>query len=104
MGDYAPETSGGILGGKGLEGELDELQAWKKSMKERDQRATGASSGRKASGPVTESSEPEPAPANGGGGLDEIQQFKLIMKKAQEGKPPAEGLEFGPALTKGLFF
>lgn len=102
METYVPDSpSAGILGGKGLEGELDDLQAWKKGMKEREQRAAGIASGRgKGSGAPSEAnSVPDAAPsASGGSSLDEIQQFKLIMKKAQEDKQPAGESEPSPTV------
>jgi zinc finger CCCH domain-containing protein 13 len=104
METYVPTTSNsGILGGKGMDGELDELQAWKKTMKEREQKGTTAGNGTASRG---EQARPEketaptaapapPAEEN----LDEIQQFKLIMKRAQEQPEPAADI---PGVIAGL--
>jgi zinc finger CCCH domain-containing protein 13 len=77
MDTYVPTTSGGgILGGKGDDGELDELQAWKKTMKERELAKAEAAEPIKSATP-TQTSQAETK------GLDEIQQFKLMMQQAQ---------------------
>ncbi|OSD03522.1 hypothetical protein PYCCODRAFT_1476918 [Trametes coccinea BRFM310] len=100
METYVPTTPGaGILGGKGADGELDGIQAWKKGMKEKErkEKAGDAPEGNKA------------APANGAeqqgsstaeNALDEIQMFKLMMKREaekKEGEKPQNGHpELGP--------
>jgi hypothetical protein len=82
MDTYVPTASGGgILGGKGDDGELDELQAWKKTMKERELAKAEAAEPVKAATP-TQTSQAEPK------GLDEIQQFKLMMQQAQINPEP----------------
>ena len=85
MDTYIPNSSStGILGGKSGEGELDGIQAWKKEQKEkelRDQTSTLVN--------TTESSERqeivEKSNANAKQ-LDEIQLFKLMMKREEEKK------------------
>ncbi|KAI0361725.1 hypothetical protein OH77DRAFT_1417997 [Trametes cingulata] len=102
METYVPTTpGGGILGGKTADGELDGIQAWKKGMKERERKEKGGdtnSDGGKnsnANGPSE-----QPISSNAEGVMDEIQLFKLMMKreaqkkegeKSQNGQP-----EFGP--------
>lgn len=109
MDSDVPNTfSGGILGGKGPdEGGMDSIQAWKKSMKEKEDRAHGVDApkdpafleanhgptGNSASAMLSESSAKEP--------LDEIQMFKMMMKKEQSGEdalsiPPPPGLSVQP--------
>jgi len=85
MDAYIPNSSSmGILGGKGGEGELDGIQAWKKEQKEKELRDQTS--------PLittTENSEHqesiEKANANAKQ-LDEIQLFKLMMKREEEKK------------------
>ncbi|KAL5519113.1 hypothetical protein ACEPAH_796 [Sanghuangporus vaninii] len=92
METYVPpvSSSSGILGGKGGDGELDSIQAWKKDMKEREMKAKGLVP--ETSAPTVSSNEsaveeakPSQAPSvQPEGQLDEIQLFKLMMKKEQE--------------------
>ena len=89
MDTYIPNgPSLGILGGRGADGELDGIQAWKKGMKEKEQREREKEQG--------------PSPTVGQGEvnadnsvdkvdalekqLDEIQLFKLLMKREEEKK------------------
>jgi hypothetical protein len=89
MDAYIPNgPSLGILGGRGPDGELDGIQAWKKGMKEKEQREREKEQG--------------PSPTIGQGELntdstvdkvdalekqlDEIQLFKLLMKREEEKK------------------
>jgi hypothetical protein len=76
MDTYIPNSSSGnILGGKGIDGELDGIQAWKKGMKERELKATiNESNGVEARQPVPDDQ------------LDEIQLFRLLMKREEEKK------------------
>ena len=86
-----PSSSSGILGGKGGEGEIDSIQAWKKDMKEREMKAKGlipeppAATASTNEGAV-ENSKPTQVPSAQPEGqqLDEIQLFKMMMKKEQE--------------------
>lgn len=90
METYVPSSaSAGILGGKAAEGEVDDIQAWKKDMKERELKAKGLPSDSSAVTleplePTEKSKEvdmPKPAAE---GQLDEIQLFKLMMKKEEQ--------------------
>ncbi|CDO72329.1 hypothetical protein BN946_scf184977.g26 [Trametes cinnabarina] len=86
METYIPTTPGaGILGGKGPDGELDGIQAWKKGMKEKERKEKASD--------TAESSKV--TPVNGAEQLgsstaenvmDEIQLFKLMMKREAEKK------------------
>lgn len=83
-----PPTSAGILGGKGSTGELDGIQAWKKGMKEKEQKEKEPVKTTKESivgdslAPAN-SSQPSDQP------LDEIQLFRLMMKR-ERGQSPAD--------------
>ncbi|EJD04137.1 uncharacterized protein FOMMEDRAFT_146175 [Fomitiporia mediterranea MF3/22] len=98
METYIPPTasSTGILGGKGGEGEMDSIQAWKKDMKEREMKAKGLASDQSASASSASQDAaggPEKTKTTGTaseGQLDEIQLFKLMMKK-EEQKRSASG-------------
>ncbi|KII93485.1 hypothetical protein PLICRDRAFT_35702 [Plicaturopsis crispa FD-325 SS-3] len=97
MDTYIPSTSsGGILGGKGEEGELDGIQAWKKGMKEKEQKDKGG-----AGDPLDKTPKAGGAPTSGGQDkqLDEIQLFKLMMKREQDQKKPADGTLGEPTLA-----
>lgn len=94
METYVPTTpGGGILGGQ-TEGELDGIQAWKKGMKEKERKGKGDESSpepAKKSDEVHESSpqaasSPSPAEAP----MDEIQLFKLMMKREAARKEPGQ--------------
>ncbi|KAJ4486339.1 hypothetical protein J3R30DRAFT_3697845 [Lentinula aciculospora] len=79
MDTYVPSSStGGILGSKGNEGELDGIQAWKKNMKEKEQAKTAppASEIDSSNAPSTTTKIEEP--------MDEIQRFKKMMEVAQK--------------------
>ncbi|KAL1748888.1 hypothetical protein HDZ31DRAFT_71234 [Schizophyllum fasciatum] len=82
MDTYVPPASSGagILGGKGADGELDGIQAWKKGMKEKEMKEKNASA---ASEPSSATAAPS---SGGGGGLDEIQLFRMMMKKEDDKK------------------
>ncbi|ESK98364.1 hypothetical protein Moror_114 [Moniliophthora roreri MCA 2997] len=87
MDTYIPPSSGGgILGGKSTDGELDGIQAWKKNMKEKEQKAKAPKPTEAPSGLAVPESSEEP--------MDEIQQFKKMMQKAQKQRadsPPDAG-------------
>ncbi|KXN89870.1 hypothetical protein AN958_04874 [Leucoagaricus sp. SymC.cos] len=76
METYVPTSNSGILGGKSTNGELDGIQAWKKGLKEKElqERTNDASES-----VVSASQESEK-------GLDEIQIFKMLMKREEEKK------------------
>lgn len=84
-----PTTSGtGILGGMGADGELDSIQAWKKDMKEREMKAKGLvpeASATSTHDGASDSKQPQVTPAAPESQLDEIQLFRLMMKRAQGG-------------------
>lgn len=99
METYIPTTpGGGILGGSTGDGELDGIQAWKKGMKEREQKENGVDQAPEpakqnleegnagASSLPASSSTPAAAPE---AQLDEIQLFKLMMKREAEKKENA---------------
>jgi hypothetical protein len=88
MDTYIPSDSGvGILGGKAENGEMDGIQAWKLGMKERERKEResevlrsssdieGAGSAMVTRIPATPPTEPP---------LDEIQLFKLMIKREEE--------------------
>ena len=86
METYVPTTpGGGILGGRGADGELDGIQAWKKGMKEKERQEKESEAAAKAA----EDAKSVPAstgPAQSESQLDEIQMFKLMMKREAEKK------------------
>ncbi|KAF8225027.1 hypothetical protein L208DRAFT_1409088 [Tricholoma matsutake] len=76
MDTYIPNPSSGhILGSKGVDGELDGIQAWKKGLKEKDMKAT-----------IKETNGVESRPLIPNDQLDEIQLFRLLMKREEEKK------------------
>ncbi|CCM00939.1 uncharacterized protein FIBRA_02986 [Fibroporia radiculosa] len=85
METYVPSTSGGgILGGKTSDGELDGIQAWKKGMKEKERQEKESESTSKASEADKSSptsNQPLLPSAAPDSQLDEIQLFKLMMKR-----------------------
>lgn len=88
MDTYIPPTSAGILGGKSADGELDGIQAWKKGMKEKEQKEKDLAKSR-------ETTEAESSKSNGHSAsqdpqMDEIQFFKMLMKREQEHKHVAQ--------------
>ncbi|KAJ6574803.1 hypothetical protein B0H19DRAFT_613675 [Mycena capillaripes] len=86
MDTYIPESPG-ILGGKGGEGELDGIQAWKKGLKDQKEKAAPAPAPKKEEERTASESIPEKP-------LDEIQIFRMLMKREEEKKqgdpPPPE--------------
>ncbi|KAI0669990.1 hypothetical protein C8Q78DRAFT_1139173 [Trametes maxima] len=98
METYVPTTpGGGILGGKMADGELDGIQAWKKGMKEKERKEKGGDAN--VDGGSNGNSEQQGS-STGEGQMDEIQLFKLMMKREaekKEGEKPQNGQpEFGP--------
>jgi zinc finger CCCH domain-containing protein 13 len=88
MDTYIPSDSGvGILGGKAENGELDGIQAWKLGMKEKERKEreceVSRSSGdaEHAGDAQVTDSEAVPSPE---APLDEIQLFKLMIKREEE--------------------
>ncbi|TBU64975.1 hypothetical protein BD310DRAFT_913781 [Dichomitus squalens] len=93
METYVPTTpGGGILGGKGAEGELDGIQAFKKGMKEKERKEKGDISDTAQASEANDSLDRQqtslttPASANAETPMDEIQLFKLMMKREAEKK------------------
>ncbi|GBE78384.1 hypothetical protein SCP_0112690 [Sparassis crispa] len=91
METYIPSTSGGgILGGKPVDGELDGIQAWKKGMKEKERKEKELQSNadttthKTVTDPSGDSTPPISNPIENQ--LDEIQLFKLMMKREAEKK------------------
>ncbi|KAF7339910.1 hypothetical protein MVEN_01908400 [Mycena venus] len=95
MDTYIPESPGIPLGGKGADGELDGIQAWKKGLKEKEKTAAVPAPKKDEERPAASESIPEKP-------LDEIQIFRMLMKREEEKKqvepPPAE-TGVGPALA-----
>ncbi|TCD63396.1 hypothetical protein EIP91_005604 [Steccherinum ochraceum] len=102
METYVPSSPGaGILGGQSAEGELDGIQAWKKGLKEKERKEKELEdppeSYKKSPEPTTESSSPSGQES----GMDEIQLFKLMMKREAEKKdtePTQNGKVDSPVL------
>lgn len=85
METYVPTTpGGGILGGQGADGELDGIQAWKKGMKEKERQESEAATKAADDAKSTPASGPQ-----SDGQLDEIQLFRLMMKR-DAGKKESE--------------
>lgn len=85
MDTYIPtDSSPGILGGQVPGGELDGIQAWKKGLKDKEARDHGSDSphGQDTLGQPSSSALPEPTEK----AMDEIQLFKLMMKREEEKK------------------
>ncbi|KAI0662733.1 hypothetical protein C8Q70DRAFT_579135 [Cubamyces menziesii] len=102
METYIPATpGGGILGGKTADGELDSIQAWKKGMKEKERKEKAADSNTDSATTSSPNGNVEAqAPPRSDGPMDEIQLFKLMMKREaekKEGEKVHNGQpEFGP--------
>lgn len=85
MDTYIPtDSSPGILGGQIPGGELDGIQAWKKGLKDKEVKDHGSSSphGHDTLGHPSSSTLSEPTEK----AMDEIQLFKLMMKREEEKK------------------
>jgi hypothetical protein len=78
METYVPTSNSGILGGKSANGELDGIQAWKKGLKEKELQRKSLDASSEPDVPASQDLE--------GKGLDEIQLFKLLMKREEEKK------------------
>lgn len=91
MDTYIPSgPEAGILGGKGDDGELDGIQAFKKGMKAKEQKDAAATEDTIADDrpnlhSTSDASLSSKAPEKP---LDEIQLFKLMMQKEQSHKTP----------------
>ncbi|KAF9068054.1 hypothetical protein BDP27DRAFT_1403472 [Rhodocollybia butyracea] len=95
MDTYVPSSSsGGILGGKGDDGELDGIQAWKKNMKEKEQKANKTATPMASAGDAVNAHS---KPVEAGEPLNEIQQFKKLMEMAQKQSPDSPMI-IGPIL------
>ncbi|KAG5221529.1 Zinc finger CCCH domain-containing protein [Salix suchowensis] len=93
MDTYIPSpSSGGIMGGNA--DEIDGIQAWKKDMKEKQEKEKSALQVAADDAPAP-SLPPAPS-ANGtssaSNGLDEIQMFRMLMKKEDEKKNKSKRL------------
>ncbi|KAG9222963.1 hypothetical protein CCMSSC00406_0000348 [Pleurotus cornucopiae] len=100
MDTYIPSpSSGGIMGGNA--DEIDGIQAWKKDMKEKQEKEKSALQAAADDAPAP-SLPPAPS-ANGMGGasngLDEIQMFRMLMKKEDEKKKQVEAPDMVDAKT-----
>jgi zinc finger CCCH domain-containing protein 13 len=88
MDAYIPSESGaGILGGKAENGEMDSIQAWKLGMKEKERKERESEALRISGDPErtegARAAEPQAAPPTEPP-LDEIQLFKLMIKREEE--------------------
>lgn len=80
METYVPDASGGILGGRTADGEMDSIQAWKKGMKEKEEKDKAGATKDLSSGPQQDThghAEPQ---------MDEIQLFKMMIKREADKK------------------
>lgn len=98
METYVPDASGGILGGKTVDGEMDSIQAWKKCMKEKEEKDKAAAS---------KDLPPDPQPDATGQAesqMDEIQLLKMMIKREADKKDEQEVIhdihDSVPALSK----
>jgi zinc finger CCCH domain-containing protein 13 len=94
MDTYVPSASTtGIFGGKDANGELDGIQAWKKGMKDKERKdkdLIGTSS------TVSTKDSPNEGDVKLDSQLDEIQLFKLMMKRDQDKRQnPIDDLALG---------
>lgn len=80
-----PPTGAGILGSKGAAGELDGIQAWKKGMKEKELKDKATLPDTKGESETDQSSNVEKSESTTKQ-LDEIQLFRLLMKREEEKK------------------
>lgn len=96
MDTYIPSGPGtGILGTKAGEGELDGIQAFKKGMKAKEQKDAPTSEDSRKPQELEKPDKPSkgdavPASQSSENPLDEIQLFKLMMKKEQSHKTSDE--------------
>ncbi|KAF5377658.1 hypothetical protein D9615_005256 [Tricholomella constricta] len=89
-----PPSNGGILGGKTGDGELDGIQAWKKERKEKEMKEQGGLPLTKGTGAGAQESTSIEKPDANGKPLDEIQLFRLLMKREEE-KKKSDALDGG---------
>jgi hypothetical protein len=83
MDTYIPdESTSGILGGQAPNGELDGIQAWKKGLKEKDTTDQEVST----TVVVPPKTSAQPISSTSDNALDEIQIFRLLMKKEEDKK------------------
>jgi hypothetical protein len=89
MGTYIPsESTSGILGGQDPNGKLDGIQAWKRDLKDtRDKEvsATTIALSKAITKPISSTSDSDNP-------LDEIQIFRLLMKKEEDKKRLEENI------------
>jgi zinc finger CCCH domain-containing protein 13 len=110
METYVPSTpGGGILGGRSADGELDGIQAWKKGLKEKEKKEKekekeAEQSSESANQPVTSISETttneSASTAVAENPMDEIQLFKLIMKR-EAAKKDSDSVQESPVTPIG---
>ncbi|KAI0274704.1 hypothetical protein BC834DRAFT_6131 [Gloeopeniophorella convolvens] len=88
MDTYIPDSAGaGILGGKAENGELDGIQAWKLGMKEKERKERDSETSRilgDAEQAVSVRPNEAQAAPPADPPLDEIQLFKLMIKREEE--------------------
>lgn len=84
METYVPDTSGGILGGKTADGEMDSIQAWKKGMKEKEEKDRAAAAKDPSPGPQPDTAGQDESQ------MDEIQLLKLMIKRETDKKGEQE--------------
>jgi hypothetical protein len=104
MDTYIPQPSGaGILGGKGTEGELDGIQVWKQGMKEKELKDKVSSPESKGGEGGSDQFSSVEKTETSSKQLDEIQLFRLLMKREEEKKQtdvpdlPSAERSFSPA-------
>lgn len=91
METYTPADSApGILGGKGGDDELDGIQAFKKDMKAKEQKDVPSSTEKSREADADQPSGSSKAENASTAPLDEIQLFRLMMKKEQKQNVPEE--------------
>lgn len=81
MDTYIPSNGSGVIGAQRAGGELDGIQAFRKEMQQKDKSTSPVASAVSVS--QTQASSPVQAPDNQ---LDEIQLFRLMMKREEEKK------------------
>jgi hypothetical protein len=102
MEEYDPETDGklpGILGGQNADGKLDDIQAWKKELKEKEQREK-----ERTTATTNEAAPPAAPTPPSASQLDEISMFKMMIQQSQ-GKPgdfPAAQSNLAPEVGAAL--
>lgn len=101
METYIPDASGGILGGKTTDGEMDSIQAWKKGMKEKEERDKAAATKDLPSNPQPDTAGPAESQ------MDEIQLLRMMIKREADKKGEREVVQGTddpvPPLSKWLF-